>query len=203
MESYVNPWDKRFDEEEYIYGKEPNHFLKNMAAKLLKKETLTIAEGEGRNAVFLAKLGHTVTAWDYAPSAIRKTQLLAKEMGVNVTAELHDLEHAEWETEKWDNIVNVFGHFLTPLREKTLMGIKQSVKQGGFFLTEVYSIRQLDYRTGGPRDIDMLYRPEEFLETFSDWKILHFYMGEAERFEGKLHSGKCHVIQLLAQKVNS
>ncbi len=124
-------------------------------------------------------------------------------MGVNVTAELHDLEQAEWETEKWDNIVNVFGHFPTPLREKTLMGIKQSVKQGGFFLTEVYSIHQLDYRTGGPRDIDMLYRPEEFLKIFSDWKILHFYMGEAERFEGQLHSGKCHVIQLLAQKVNS
>ena len=201
MAEYVNHWDDRFDEEQYVYGKEPNKFIQTMAVNLPQKETLAIAEGEGRNAVFLASLGHNVTTWDYAPSGIRKTQLLAEEKGVSVKTVLQDLEQAKWEDNKWDNIINVFGHFPTPLRMKTLQGIKQSIKVGGLFLTEVYSIHQLDYKTGGPRDMDLLYRPEEFLQTFSDWKVLHFYMGEEERYEGKLHAGKCHVIQLLAQKM--
>ena len=203
MKEYLNHWDKRFDEEQYIYGKEPNQFLKNMFDRLPQKNTLMIAEGEGRNGVFLAKNGHNVTTWDYAPSAIRKTQSLAEEMGVSVKAELQDLENVTWEENKWDTIVNVFGHFPTDLRMKTLNGIKKSIKLGGFFLTEVYSIHQLDYKTGGPRDIDLLYRSEELLQTFSDWKIYHFYYGEEERNEGQLHTGKCHVVQLLAQKIDT
>lgn len=200
MEEYLNHWDKRFDEEQYLYGKKPNQFLKEMADKLPQGDVLAIAEGEGRNAVYLAKNGHCVTAWDYAPSGIKKMLALAKEMNVTIQTELQDLEYADWEKNKWDHIINIFGHFLPPLREKTLKGIKQAVKPGGFFLTEVYSIHQLGYKTGGPRDIELLYRPEELLQTFADWKILHFYMGEAVRHEGELHNGKCHVIQLFAQK---
>lgn len=200
MGQYLNHWDKRFAEQQYIYGKAPNQFLEGMADRLLQGETLAIAEGEGRNAVHLAQKGHRVTSWDYAPSGIRKTLALAEEMGVEVKAELKDLEQVHWEENKWDTIINVFGHFPSPLRLKTLNGIKQAVKPGGFFLTEVYSIHQLEYKTGGPRDIELLYRPEELLEAFADWKVLHFYMGETERHEGELHNGKCHVIQLLAQK---
>lgn len=200
MEQYVNQWDERFAEEAYVYGKEANQFLQMKADRLVQGKTLAIAEGEGRNAVYLAKKGHDVTAWDYAPSGIRKTLALAKEMGVSLQAELQDLEDAVWEENKWDNIINIFGHFPAALRKKTLNGIKKVVKPGGFFLTEVYSVSQLDYNTGGPRDISLLYRAEEFLETFNNWKLLHFYLGEAERYEGKLHTGKCHVLQLLAQK---
>ncbi|MBB6443587.1 SAM-dependent methyltransferase [Bacillus benzoevorans] len=203
MGEYLNHWDKRFDEEQYIYGKAPNQFLAGLADRLLPGETLAIAEGEGRNAAYLAKKGHRVTTWDYAPSGIRKTLALAEEMGVEVRAELKDLEQAVWEENKWDNMINVFGHFPTPLRMKTLKGVKQAVKPGGFFLTEVYSVHQLVYKTGGPRDIELLYRPEEFLQVFADWKIIHFFMGEAERHEGELHNGKCHVIQLLAQKTEA
>lgn len=97
MEEYLNHWDKRFDEEQYLYGKKPNQFLKEMADKLPQGDVLAIAEGEGRNAVYLAKNGHCVTAWDYAPSGIKKMLALAKEMNVTIQTELQDLEYADWE----------------------------------------------------------------------------------------------------------
>lgn len=155
---------------------------------------------EGRNAVYLAEQGMNVTAWDYAESGLAKTIMLAKERGVAVSTELVDLNEATWIKAKWDEIVCIFGHFPTDLREKTLRGVKEAVKPGGYYLTEVYSHYQLPYKSGGPQDLDFLYRPEEFLKVFADWHIIHFFMGEVVRHEGELHSGLSHVIQFVGQK---
>lgn len=81
-----------------------------------------------------------------------------------------------------------------------VQGVKKAVKPGGYFLTEVFSIHQLPYKSGGPKDINLLYSPEDFLETFKDWRIVHFFMGEAVRHEGELHNGLVHVIQFVGQK---
>ncbi|OZI11816.1 SAM-dependent methyltransferase [Bacillaceae bacterium SAS-127] len=193
-------WNKHFGQEAFAYGKEPNAFIQEKGPLLSQGNVLAIAEGEGRNAVYLAALGHNVTTWDYSTAGLEKTKQLAAEKGVHVDTKYVDLNEAPWEAEAWDHITCVFGHFETDLREKTLKQIEQAVKTGGSFLCEVYSTEQLDYKTGGPRDINMLYRPEEFLTTFSDWKIKHFFVGEVERQEGKLHQGLSHVIQFYGVK---
>lgn len=197
----MNHWNKRFQEEKYIYGTEPNEFLAEAHNKLqLSGNTLTIAEGEGRNATFLAEQGMNVTAWDYAESGLEKTKKLAEERYVSVKTELVDLNEASWEKNKWDELVCVFGHFPKDLRHRTLQSIKEAVKPGGYFLAEVYSVHQIPYNSGGPKDLDLLYAPEEFLQTFKDWHIVHFFMGEVVRSEGELHKGLSHVIQFVGQK---
>ncbi|MET3699370.1 tellurite resistance protein TehB [Bacillus oleivorans] len=197
----MNHWNTRFEKEQYVYGKNPNVFLEDVHKKLNPTGTaLAIAEGEGRNAVFLAEQGMEVTSWDYAESGLAKTEHLAKEKGVALSTELIDLNNANWSKNKWDEIVCIFGHFPEELRKKTLLGVKEAVKPGGFYITEVYSHYQLPYESGGPKDVNLLYKPEEFLETFSDWKIIHFFMGEVVRHEGELHNGLSHVIQFVGQK---
>jgi SAM-dependent methyltransferase len=197
----MNPWNSRFQAENYVYGKEPNLFISEVQKKLkLSGDVLTIAEGEGRNAVFLAEHGMNVTAWDYAESGLAKTKKLAEERNVDVQTKLVDLNEAVWEKNKWDELVCIFGHFPKELRQKTLQGVKEAVKPGGYFITEVYSRYQIPYNSGGPKELDFLYTPEEFLQIFADWRIVHFFMGEVVRHEGELHNGLAHVIQLVGQK---
>lgn len=197
----MNSWNTRFQNENYVYGTKPNIFLEEIQKKLqLSGKALAIAEGEGRNAVFLAQQGMNVTAWDYAESGLAKTKKLAENRGVVVKTELVDLNEAEWKKDEWDELICIFGHFPTELRKKTLREVKDSVKPGGYFVTEVYSIYQIPYKSGGPQDLDFLYKPEEFLQIFSDWRIVHFFMGEVVRHEGELHNGLSHVIQFVGQR---
>ncbi|MFJ5769367.1 SAM-dependent methyltransferase [Psychrobacillus sp. NPDC093180] len=197
----MNHWNARFQTEDYVYGKEPNVFLKEFQHKLnVSGNALAIAEGEGRNAVYLAEQGMNVTAWDYAESGLQKTDKLAEERDVAVSTELVDLNEANWSEAKWDEIVCIFGHFPTELRKKTLQGVKEALKPGGYFLTEVYSHYQIPYQSGGPQELDFLYKPEEFLKDFADWRIVHFFMGEVVRHEGDKHNGLSHVIQFVGQK---
>lgn len=116
-----NHWHNRFQAEEFVYGTEPNVFLSDMQNKLqLSGDALAIAEGEGRNAVFLAQQGMKMTAWDYAQSGLLKTEKLAESKGVTVQTELVDLSEAAWEAEMWDEIVCIYGHFPEEIRKKTL-----------------------------------------------------------------------------------
>ena len=198
----MNIWNTVFQKEHYVYGKAPNVFLHEMHKKLnLSGNALAIAEGEGRNAVFLAEQGMNVTAWDYSEVALEKTRKLAKDRNVFVETNLVDLSDVEWPQQMYDEIVCIFGHFPKQLRQKTLEGAKEAVKPGGFFLTEVYSQYQIPYKSGGPKDINLLYEPEELLQVFSDWRIMHFFMGEVDRNEGELHNGLSHVIQFVGQKI--
>ena len=197
----MNHWNERFQDEKYVYGTEPNVFIRDIQKKLqLSGDALAIAEGEGRNAVFIAEQGMNVTAWDYAESGLEKTKQLAESRSVSVQTELVDLNEAQWVTNQWDEIVCVFGHFPKELRTKILRGVKEAVKPNGYFVTEVYSHHQIPYKSGGPKTLELLYSPEEFLQTFSDWRIVHFFMGEIVRHEGELHNGLSHVIQFVGQK---
>lgn len=197
----MNVWNERFRREDYVYGTEPNVFIADMHGKLeITGKALAIAEGEGRNAVFLAQKGMDVTVWDYAESGLEKAKRLAKAKDVQLKTERIDLEEARWAENHWDEIVCVFGHFPKELRMKTLKGVKAAVKPGGYFLSEVYSPYQIPYRSGGPQDQQFLYTPDEFLELFGDWRIVHFFMGEVFRQEGEGHKGLSHVIQFAGQK---
>ncbi|MGN7941468.1 methyltransferase domain-containing protein [Virgibacillus sp. 6R] len=197
----MNGWNNRFKDEKYVYGTEPNEFLVDIHRKLsLTGEALAIAEGEGRNAIFLAEQGMNVTAWDYAEAGLVKTEKLAKIRNVRVKTKLVDLNDARWDKDKWDELICIFGHFPKELRKKTLDSVKDAVKPGGYFISEVYSVHQIPYKSGGPQDPELLYRPEEFLNAFSNWRIVHFFMGEVIRKEGELHNGLSHVIQFVGQK---
>ncbi|MBY0163878.1 class I SAM-dependent methyltransferase [Paenibacillus lautus] len=197
----MNPWNERFQGEDYVFGTEPNVFIADMHKRLaLTGNALAIAEGEGRNAVFLAREGMNVTVWDYAESGLNKANKLAEASGVEIQTELVDLGEAQWAKEQWDEIICVFGHFPKELRTRTLEGVKTAVKPGGYFLTEVYSPYQIPYRSGGPQDPQYLYAPGDFLEAFADWRIVHFFMGEVVRQEGQGHQGLSHVIQFAGQK---
>ncbi|OIK15857.1 tellurite resistance methyltransferase TehB [Bacillus sp. MUM 116] len=197
----MNQWNTRFQDEKYVYGTEPNIFLSEIQKKLhLSGDALAIAEGEGRNAVFLAEKGMNVTSWDYAENGLRKTKKLAEVRGVTVKTELVDLNEAQWEKDRWEEIICIYGHFPPALRQKTLHKVKEAIKPGGYFVTEVYSRYQIPYKSGGPKELDFLYYLEEFLKTFNDWRIVHLFMGEVIRKEGELHNGLAHVIQFVGQK---
>ncbi len=182
----TNHWDERFSDKEYLYGKRPNAFIEDMLPKLEVGSILALAEGEGRNAVYAAKLGHNVTAWDYSKVGLEKMSQLAEEAGVEITKEEVDLtKSTEWPKEAFDIVFNIFGHIGNlKIREKLYKQIKQTIKPKGSVLIEMYSKNQLSYQTGGPKKEDMLCTPDEFLIAFKDFKIKHFFYGEKNREEG-------------------
>lgn len=197
-------WEERFSAPGYVYGSEPNEWIRE-AAKWLKPAcaVLCIAEGEGRNAVFLASQGHEVTTWDYSEAAIRKQHQLAAEKGVFLSAaECVDLRHVQWPVSAWDAVVCVFGHFESAMRRQTLRATAEAVRPGGWVVMEVYSKAQLRYGTGGPKNEDWLYELADFTEVFAheQWRVCHLFCGEVMRSEGSLHQGWSHVIQIAAQK---
>lgn len=196
----TNSWHERFSADEYIYGKEPNQFVVEAAGVLPKGKVLCIAEGEGRNSVFLASVGQDITAWDYAPAGLDKTVRLADEKGVTVKTELRDLADIEWEAEQWDAIVHIFGHLPVDVMERTFNGIRKALKPGGYYVSELYTKEQLRYGTGGPRVESMLVDPGMLLVEFDGYFIKHFYVGEVNREEGQLHTGTAHVVQSMFQK---
>lgn len=197
----MNMWHERFKEETYVYGKEPNTFIRHAASFIPKKgNVLSIAEGEGRHAVFLAGEKFKVTTWDYALSGIEKTEKLAMEKNVVVDAKLQDLADAAWAENQWDAVIHVFGHFPKPVFDRTMAGIKKAVKPGGVYIAELFTPDQLRFASGGPRSADLLCTPEQMLNVFSGWYSKSFFYGEAKRNEGRFHQGMSHVIQCVFQK---
>lgn len=196
----TNSWHERFSADEYIYGKEPNLFVVEAAGVLPTGKVLCIAEGEGRNSVYLASVGQDVTAWDYAQAGLDKTERLADEKGVIVKTELRDLSDVKWEEKQWDAIVHIFGHLPLDIMERTLKGIRKALKPGGYYISELYTKEQIHYGTGGPRVESMLVDPAMLLEEFEGYFIKHFHVGEVNREEGQLHTGTAHVVQSIFRK---
>lgn len=160
----MNPWHERFQTKEYIYGEQPNTFIKNFAQHLEDYRTVAAyAEGEGRNAVYLASKGHSVTAFDYAQSGLAKTEELAKKHAVTVQTKLIDLLHDDIPVDTFDAAIMVFGHFQHEQQYNVFERIVSSVKPGGVVMMELYSTYQLSYASGGPKQLDYLYDPSEVL----------------------------------------
>lgn len=197
----MNLWDERFKQEHYLYGKEPNTFLATQLSALEQATTVACyAEGEGRNAVFLAQQGFEVTAYDYSTEGLQKTAQLAAEMNVAVATKKVDLIHDDLLSEHYDAAVMVFGHFAKRDQQAIFDKIMASLKPGGRFLVEVYEEAQLAYKTGGPPQIEYLYNAEQLQTWAQAYHIVHFFAGETERHEGTGHTGKCAVVQLIIEK---
>ncbi|MFN4215193.1 SAM-dependent methyltransferase [Exiguobacterium sp.] len=194
-------WDQRFDTEEYVYGEQPNEFLRHQGHLLNDgMKVLAIAEGEGRNAVWLAEQGLDVEMWDYSRVGLEKAERLAVRRGVVLTTHLVDLAVADWPVATYDVIVCIFGHFPKDVQTAVLKGVTRALKPGGFFMTEVYSEAQLELGTGGPKDQALLYTPDDFEVLADSLETLHFFDGVVERQEGRLHQGPSAVIQYIGQK---
>lgn len=194
-------WDERFSQPEYYYGKLPNDFLKEHAHVFPQKGRLiSLGEGEGRNAVFLAQLGYEVTALDSAPAGLKKMEQLAKEKGVTVHPLLAHLKYYEFEPNAWDGVISIFCHLPPPVRRTVHQGLIHSLKKGGIFLMEAYTPEQLQYGTGGPKDRDLLYEPETIRQELAGLELLHFEQIERNIVEGIGHDGPSSVLQVIAKK---
>ncbi|HLS61323.1 MAG TPA: class I SAM-dependent methyltransferase [Virgibacillus sp.] len=194
-------WDRSFSADEFVYGESENIFIHNMSPFIPAQSIVgCFAEGEGRNAVFLAKEGHDVTAYDQSSVGLEKAEELAYKHNVNIETVAMDLTKEHVSNNQYDAAIMVFGHVPKQDQPFFMENIIDSVKPGGHVLFEVYSEAQLDYQTGGPPSVDLLYHPETVLSWVNQYKCLHFYYGEAERHEGKRHHGRCHVIQVVIKK---
>lgn len=199
----MNVWNERYAGEEYHFGTEPSGFLvANLDLLKPGMHCLAVADGEGRNGVWLAEQGLHVLSVDSSSVAIEKARALAAKRGVAIELELADLAHWDFGVEKYDVVVGVFIQFASPaLRKPMFAHIKRSLKPGGLFLLHGYTPRQLEYRTGGPSAIENLYTESMLREAFSDMEIVSMREYDQDIREGAGHSGMSALIDLVAKKV--
>ncbi len=194
-------WDKRYSDKSYVYGTEPNDFLRDQANSLPIGDTLCLGEGEGRNAVFLAGLGHKVMALDASATGLAKAQKLAIQRGVKIETIHADLANYELEANRWDVIVAIYCHLPPPLRMRVHGQIAQSLRPGGIFILEAFTPRQLEFKTGGPPVVEMMMDLEGLRNELTG---LDFDIGQElvrEVHEGTHHNGTSAVVQLVARKL--
>jgi cyclopropane fatty-acyl-phospholipid synthase-like methyltransferase len=195
-------WQERFAAPGYLFGTEPNEFLKAHAHLLRKGDkALAIADGEGRNGVFLAEQGLDVLSVDFSPIAQEKARKLAADRGVTLRIEQVDIINWDWPREAFDVVAAIFFQFATPAeREKIFAGIKKTLKPGGLLLLEGYEAKQIEYKTGGPSKVAQLYTRALLQETFGDFSSLDIREYDAELNEGDRHAGVSALIDLVGRK---
>jgi SAM-dependent methyltransferase len=192
-------WNERYSANEFVYGIEPNDFLKSQSFSI-GSNILCLAEGEGRNGVYLARQGHAVKCIDFSEEAIKKTQLLAKRNNVNIQTECLDLNELELEPNSLDGIVIIFGHFPMDLRKKVHQQLYSALKPKGKLIIEAYSKEQIHRNTGGPRSLDLLYSYEELASDFLEFLTFEISEIEREVNEGSFHQGQANVIRFVGIK---
>ncbi|MCH8503323.1 MAG: class I SAM-dependent methyltransferase [Ectothiorhodospiraceae bacterium] len=194
-------WDERYDSEDYVYGTEPNAFLAAKAGRIpAGGRVLTLAEGEGRNAVFLAERGFRVTGVDASAVGLKKAARLARERGVNVTLEVRDLARADLGEDSWDGVVCIFAHLPPELRRDTHRRVVRALKPGGVLVLEAYTPDQLGRGTGGPPSAELMMTADTLRQEFEGLEIELLRECEREVVEGRGHTGTGAVVQLVARK---
>jgi cyclopropane fatty-acyl-phospholipid synthase-like methyltransferase len=195
-------WQERFAAPGYLFGTAPNTFLKHHAHLLKKGEkALSIADGEGRNGVFMAEQGLEVLSIDFSPLAQEKARKLAAERGVRLKVEQVDILNWDWPAEAFDVIAAIFFQFAGPEgRTKIFGGIKKALKPGGLLLLEGYGPKQLEYKTGGPGKLENLYTRELLEKAFADFSSIEVREYDAEINEGSGHGGMSALVDLVGRK---
>lgn len=200
-------WDERYRTENYVYGTTPNDFLREHAPELLAQvdhaHVLCVAEGEGRNAVYLAELGAQVCAMDSSAVGLEKAHRLAAQRDVSIQTEVVDLTQAELPKNHYDGIIAIFCHLPSLGRAHLYEQIAASLKPGGFVLLEAYTKQQAGRATGGPDKADMLVSQAELERMFKGYEIQVSQELEREIHEGERHNGVGAVCQFIARKPTS
>lgn len=196
-------WNERFDKKEFIFGKEPNEYLVEQAPHYLKPNSsvLCIADGEGRNGVWLAKQGMCVTGFDVSDIALAKANQFAKENQVNIQYSLCDTDSFDWQANAYDAVVGIFIQFADPeMRARIFQQVHQTLKSGGLFILQGYTPKQLVYKTGGPSLLEHLYTEEMIRELSQDFEVLELQCYEKELSEGARHTGMSALLGMVAKK---
>lgn len=204
MKPAISKWNERFSAtDDYLFGKKANAFLVRHAQSRLAAgmKVLAIADGEGRNGVWLAEQGCEVWSIDAAPAATEKAKKLAVEHGVEMHIETADATAMDWDARQYDMVAGIFFQFANPeLRASLFAGMKRAVKPGGYLLIEGYGLKQLEYKTGGPSIVDHLYTIDLLRDTFQDMQIEVLEEYDAELEEGDRHKGLSALVDLVAKK---
>ena len=188
--------------DEYLFGTAPNRFLAAQAERFgAGMSVLSVADGEGRNSVWLAEQGCRVTATEISPVALEKAAKLARGRGVAIDFVQADVLNWDWPQAAFDAVVGIFIQFASAAeRPRQLGGMKQAVKSGGLLFLQGYTPKQLEFKTGGPSAVENLYTAEILREAFADWEIVSLQVHEDTIEEGSAHSGRSALIDLVARK---
>jgi 2-polyprenyl-3-methyl-5-hydroxy-6-metoxy-1,4-benzoquinol methylase len=195
-------WNKRFEGDEFLFGREPNAYLREEAALLAPAgRVLCVADGEGRNSVWLAGQGHRVDAFDIAERGVAKARALATAAGVTVNYSVSDCDTWAWPEGAYDTVAAIFVQFADPaMRERLFANMVRALRPGGLLVLQGYTPRQLDYKTGGPGIVSHLYTEALLRSAFAALEIVDLRDYEAELSEGHQHHGRSALIGLVARK---
>lgn len=205
MNSGAELWNERYRSAEFVYGTEANVFFSEQLLKLNPGRILLPAEGEGRNAVFAARNGWEVSAFDQSEEGRKKALELARVNQVSISYNIADAATVEYPAGYFDAAALIYTHFPPALRSQFFQKLKGFINPGGVLILECFSKRQIEYRknnpnAGGPADESLLYTIEELKNIFADMNIQTIAESEILLNEGKLHSGLSSVIRMIAVK---
>ena len=194
-------WNARYAGEEFVYGREPNDFVVQAVSAIPHQgRVLCLADGEGRNSVWLAGQGFRVTAVDVAEQGVAKGRELARASGVEIETRVADVTRFDLGIERWDAIVSIFLHLPSKARRELHRRAIAALAPGGVFVYEAYGPEQLRYRTGGPPEAQLLHSLDDVVPDFDGCAIERAFEGVRAVNEGRLHRGDGFVVQVIARK---
>jgi SAM-dependent methyltransferase len=195
-------WNQRFAAEDYLFGREPNEYLRAQAPLLAPGgRTLCVADGEGRNSVWLARQGLQVEAFDISEVGVAKARKLAAHAGVSVAFHVAGCDGWPWAADAYDAVVAVFVQFADPaMRGRLFANMARALKSGGVLVLQGYTPKQLDYKTGGPGVLSHLYTADLLREAFASLRTIELVEYEAELNEGAQHAGQSALVGFVARK---
>jgi SAM-dependent methyltransferase len=193
-------WDERYRTDEYVYGTAPNDFLVRHCHLIPKGKVLCLAEGEGRNAAFLARQGYEVTAVDLSSVGLEKAQKLAAAHGVHIQCVHADLQGYALGENRWQGIVSIFCHLPPEVRRQLHSQVNHALTGGGVFLLEAYTPKQLHFSTGGPPDASLMMTKDVLQAELAGLTFDHLEELQRDVVEGSLHTGSAAVVQVVAVK---
>lgn len=195
-------WNQRFATADYVFGEEPNAYLRDSVAHLPPGgRVLCVADGEGRNSVWLARQGFAVDAFDIAEQGVAKARALAARFGVGVNFEVASVDGWRWPDEGYDAVAAIFVQFADPpMRARLFERIVRALRPGGVLVLQGYTPKQLEYRTGGPPKVSHLYTADMLRDAFAALRVVELREYEAELGEGSGHRGRSALIGLVARK---
>lgn len=204
MTAFNNPhstWNQRFATAQYIFGEVPNAYLSRQAPHLRAGSALAVADGEGRNGVWLAEQGLQVDAFDFSENAIQKARDLAQRKALTIHWHCSDWQSFEWQPAHYDNMVGIFFQFATPAERMALFAkMDASLKPGGTLIIQGYTTAQLKFNTGGPGKAEHMYDEQMMRDAFPNYDIIDLQSYEAQINEGSAHQGMSGLLGLTARK---
>lgn len=204
-EPWTERWNERYSKEEFAYGKQPNNYLKEQLEKMDAGKILFPAEGEGRNAVFAAGLGWTVSAFDISTEGKKKAMLLAAANKVTIDYRVGELPALDYKNEEFDAIALIYAHFPAAVKSVYHKTLDNYLRKGGIVIFEAFSKKHIDYlarneKIGGPKDSGMLFSTDEIKSDFANYEIIELAEKEIELNEGLFHNGTGSVIRFVGRK---